>query len=165
MRRPFRVLFLCTGNSARSQIAEALLEHLGAGRFAAESAGTAPAERVNPGALEALAEAGIPWRGHQPRSADGLESRRWDLVVTVCDDARESCPIFPAGPIVTHWGMPDPAAVKEEADRRRAFTNTLRLLRRRIEALVELPVEEATREELEARIRDIGSLPAPPSRR
>ena len=68
--------------------------------------------RVNPGAVEALAEAGIEWRGRAPRSVDGLDRQPWDLVVTVCDDARESCPIFPAGPVVAHWGMPDPAAVR-----------------------------------------------------
>jgi arsenate reductase (thioredoxin) len=156
MSPPFRVLFLCTGNSARSQMAEALLEHLGRGRFAAESAGTAPAERVNPGALEALAEAGIPWRGHPPRRVDGLEARRWDLVVTVCDDAKESCPIFPAGPIVAHWGMPDPA-VADEATRREAFAGALGVLRRRVEALVTLPVEELPRGELEQRVRDIAA--------
>jgi arsenate reductase len=155
----FRVLFLCTGNSARSQIAEALLNHDGAGRFEAESAGTEPAARVNPGAVEALEAAGIEWRGHPPRSVDGLERRPWDLVVTVCDDARESCPIFPAGPVMAHWGMPDPAAVQgDAAAKRAAFLGTSDVLRRRIEALVRLPVEELARPALEARVREIGSI-------
>jgi arsenate reductase len=154
----FRVLFLCTGNSARSQMAEALLNHEGAGRFEAESAGTEPAARVNPGAIEALAAGGIEWHGHAPRSVDGLEGRTWDLVVTVCDDAKESCPIFPAGPVIAHWGMPDPAAVQGDAAKRAAFRGTLDVLRRRIDALVKLPVEGLARQALEARVREIGRL-------
>jgi arsenate reductase len=155
----FRVLFLCTGNSARSQIAEALLNRDGAGRFEAESAGTEPAARVNPGAVEALAAAGIEWHGHPPRSVDGLDHRPWDLVVTVCDEAKESCPIFPAGPIIAHWGMPDPAAVEGDAARKRAaFRDTLDVLRRRIAALVKLRVEDLARPTLEARVREIGRI-------
>jgi arsenate reductase len=155
----FRVLFLCTGNSARSQIAEALLNREGAGRFEAESAGTEPAKRVNPGAVEALAAAGIAWRGHSPQSVHGLDRRPWDLVVTVCDDAKESCPIFPAGPVVAHWGMPDPAAVEgDAATKRAAFRGTLDVLRRRVEALVKVPVEDLGRPALEARVREIGRI-------
>ena len=156
----FRVLFLCTGNSARSQIAQALLEHDGAGRFEAESAGTAPAAKVNPGAIQALAVAGIRWGGHPPRQVEEVEAREWDLVVTVCDDARESCPVFPPGPIIAHWGMPDPSAVTgEEETRRTAFSDTLATLRRRVAALVEIPVEKLPRAEIERRIRLIGAMP------
>jgi arsenate reductase len=155
----FRVLFLCTGNSARSQIAEALLNRDGAGRFAAESAGTEPAPRVNPGAIETLAAAGIEWRGHPPQSVDALDRKAWDLVVTVCDDAKESCPIFPAGPVIAHWGMPDPAAVQgDPATKRAAFEGTLEVLRRRIAALVQLPVEKLARPALKARVREIKSI-------
>jgi arsenate reductase len=155
----FRVLVLCTGNSARSQIAEALINLHGAGRFAAESAGTEPATRVNPGALEALSGAGIEWRGHPPRSVVGLEREPWDLVLTVCDDARESCPLFPAGPVIAHWGMPDPAAVRgDAAAQRAAFQGTLALLQRRVGALVALPVERLDRSALEAKVRDIGRV-------
>ncbi len=155
----FRVLFLCTGNSARSQIAEALLNRDGAGRFEAASAGTEPAARVNAGAVEALAAAGIEWHGHPPRSVDGLEQGPWDLVVTVCDDAKESCPVFPAGPVIAHWGMPDPAAVqRDRAAKRAAFLDTLGVLRRRIGALVKLPVETLARPTLEARLREIGRI-------
>ena len=155
MSRPFRVLFLCTGNSARSQIAQALLAQLGAGRFEAASAGTVPAEGVNPGALEALAGAGVPWAGQAPRPVDGLEREDWNLVVTVCDDARESCPVFPPGPIMVHWGMPDPAIVEEGHARRRAFFETLSAIRSKITALVALPVEDLPRAELELRITEI----------
>jgi arsenate reductase (thioredoxin) len=155
----FRVLFLCTGNSARSQIAEALVNHDGAGRLVAESAGTEPAARVNPGAVEALASAGIEWHGHAPRSVVGLDQRPWDLVVTVCDDAKESCPVFPAGPVIAHWGMPDPAAVPGDvAAKRAAFHGALDVLRRRVEALMRLPVEDLSRPALEARVREIGGI-------
>ncbi len=140
-------------------MAEALLNHDGAGRFEAESAGTEPAAKVNPGAMEALAAAGIAWRGHPPRSGDGVERRSWDLVVTVCDDAKESCPIFPAGPVIAHWGLPDPAAVQgDTATQRAAFRSALDVLRRRIGALVGLPVEELARPTLEARVREIGRV-------
>src|SRR6266550_474060 len=110
-RPMFRVLFLCTGNSARSQMAEALLNWKGRGRFHAESAGSSPADRVNPHAIETLREYHTPWRGRAPRRIDGLEREPWDLVVTVCDRAKESCPIFPGQPIMAHWGMADPALV------------------------------------------------------
>jgi arsenate reductase len=114
---------------------------------------------VNPAAVEALAEAGIDWDGHPPRSVDGMERERWDLVVTVCDDAKESCPIFPAGPVIAHWGMPDPAAVSgDAATRRAAFLGTLEVLHRRVGALVKLPVENLTRGSLEDQVRDIGRI-------
>lgn len=114
---------------------------------------------VNPRAVEVLAESGIRWGGHRPRTVEGLEREQWDLVVTVCDDARESCPIFPAGPVIVHWGMPDPAAVKGDDTRiRSAFRTTLALLQKRVEALVKLPVERLSRPDLESRLRDIGAI-------
>jgi protein-tyrosine-phosphatase len=94
--RVYRVLFLCTGNSGRSQIAETVLNWKGRGRFKAESAGSRPAAQVNPFAIQVLAESAIEWRGHQPRGLDGLDQVRWDFVITVCDKAREVCPVFPA---------------------------------------------------------------------
>jgi arsenate reductase len=109
--------------------------------------------------VEALAAADIEWHGHPPQSVDGLERRAWDLVVTVCDDAKESCPLFPAGPVIAHWGMPDPAAVQgDAATKRAAFLRTLDVLRRRVGALVSLPVEDLTRPTLEARVRQIGGI-------
>src|SRR5207245_1257926 len=99
----FRLLFLCTGNSARSQMAEALLNWKGRGRFQAESAASRPADRVNPHAIETLRDYDIPWAGHAPRSIDGLEREPWDFVITVCDRAKEACPIFPGQPILAHW--------------------------------------------------------------
>ncbi len=158
---PLRVLVLCTGNSARSQMAEVLLNQLGKGRIQAESAGSRPGPRVNPLAIEALREGGFAWRGHQPRGVDGLERERWDFVITVCDQARETCPIFPGQPMLAHWGMPDPAeVVGDEATRRQAFRDALSLLRRRIELLLALPLENLERLALEARVRAIGGGPA-----
>jgi arsenate reductase (thioredoxin) len=154
----FRVLFLCTGNSARSQMAEALLNWKGRGRFQAESAGSRPADRVNPLAIETLREYSIPWAGHAPRGIDGLEREPWDFVVTVCDRAKESCPIFPGQPVLAHWGMPDPADVAgDEAAKRAAFEGAFLLLSRRIDLLLALPVEKLERLALEARVRAIGN--------
>ena len=153
----FRLLFLCTGNSARSQMAEALLNWKGRGRFHAESAGSRPADRVNPHAIETLREYDIPWAGHPPRSIDGLERESWDFVVTVCDRAKESCPIFPGQPILAHWGMPDPAEVAgDEVTKRKAFDAAFLLLSRRVDLLLALPIEKLERLALEARVRAIG---------
>ena len=155
---PFRVLVLCTGNSARSQIAEALLNRKGKGRFLAESAGSKPAPRVNPLAVQALREGGIDWAGHPPRGLDGLETEPWDFVITVCDRAKVSCPIFPGQPVLAHWGMPDPAEVEgDEARKLQAFRDTVATLGRRIDLLLALPVEKLERLVLEQRVRAIGS--------
>ncbi len=155
---PFRVLILCTGNSARSQIAEALLAHKGAGRFEVASAGSRPASRVNPFAVEVLREAGIPWEGRVPKGLEGLDRQRWDFVITVCDRAKEACPIFPGTPILAHWGMPDPAEVEGTDDaKRRAFQETMITLGRRIDLLLALPMAKLERLALEREVRDIGS--------
>jgi len=135
-----RVLFVCTGNSARSQIAEAILNAKAKGRLEATSAGSRPAERVNSYALDVLREFGIPWSGHAPRSVEGLEHEHWDAVVTVCDRAKESCPIFPGTPALAHWSIPDPAAVEgDDAAKRAAFRDTFFDLSRRIDLLLSLP--------------------------
>jgi arsenate reductase len=162
--RPLRVLILCTGNSARSQMAEAVLNRKGRGRFVAESAGSQPAARVNPFAVEALREAGIDWRGRQPRGIDDLLTRDWDIVITVCDNAREACPIFPGQPALAHWGMEDPAAVQGDDEiRRRAFREALQLISRRIDLMLALPVEKLQRLALQERLRAIGSEQSSPA--
>ena len=142
---PLRVLFLCTGNSARSQMAEALLNLMGHGRFHAESAGSHPAPRVNPHAIRALAEIGISWQGHAPRGIEGLTREHWDLIITVCDNAREACPVFPGHPTFAHWRLADPAEVQgTEQARQRAFAATRDLLARRIgQLLVEPRAQQA----------------------
>jgi arsenate reductase len=159
---PFRVLILCTGNSARSQMAEALFNALGRGRVKAESAGSQPAPRVNPLAIETLKRHGIAWAGHQPRTVTGLERQPWDAVITVCDKAREACPIFPGHPATAHWGMSDPAeVVGSDAVRREAFWQASLLLRKRIELMLALPLEKLERLGVEARLRAIGSADTP----
>ena len=141
MAQPHRVLFLCTANSARSIIAESLLNALGGGRFRAFSAGSHPSGRVNPLAIEVLARAGYPVEGVRSKSWEEFAAKGAppvDFVITVCDNAaREPCPIFPGKPVAAHWGMPDPAAVEgDEATRREAFERTLSALRTRVQELV-----------------------------
>ena len=157
-RGPFRLLFLCTGNSARSQMAEAIVNRKARGRIVAESAGSQPAARVNPLAVDTLRDYGLDWGGRPPRPVDGLEREAWDFVITVCDRAKESCPIFPGQPILAHWGMPDPATVAgDDAARRAAFRDAFLVLNRRIDLLLALPLERLERLALEARVRAIGA--------
>jgi len=153
--RPFRVLFLCTGNSARSQIAEAMLSHYAGDRFEAKSAGTRPAAEVHPLALEALRVSGIEWEGARPKSMAAVQDETWDLVVTVCDRARESCPTFPGQPVTVHWSLDDPAAVEgPEETRREAFCQTAIIVRRRIDLLTSLRPEKLERLALKARLEE-----------
>jgi len=131
LEQPARVLVLCTGNSARSQIAEALLSAKAAGRLEVASAGARPAPRVHPLALAVLREHGIDWPERAPQGIDAVMDREWDYVITVCDHAREVCPILPGQPAAIHWGISDPARAEgSEAERRRAFTETYELLDR-----------------------------------
>jgi arsenate reductase (thioredoxin) len=156
---PLRVLFLCTGNSARSQMAEAILNRKGGGRFEAQSAGSHPVERIHPLAIRALREAGIEWRGHPSRSVAGLEREPWDAVITLCERARETCPMFVGQPILAHWGVPDPAAVLGgEKVRRAAFIEALQLISRRIDLMLVLPIEKLERLALATRMRSIGDV-------
>jgi arsenate reductase (thioredoxin) len=160
--RPLRVLFLCTGNSARSQIAETILRRVGRRRFAPESAGAQPADRVNPFAIEALERYGYFWTGHQPRGLTGLEQQDWDFVITVCDRAKEACPVFPGQPVIAHWGMRDPASVEgSDEEKRRAFDEALLTIRCRLDLFVSLPMEKLTRLALEKRVRAIGDAGTP----
>jgi arsenate reductase len=130
------VLFLCTGNSARSQIAEALLHHRSAGRIVAGSAGSQPKTDVHPMALRVLHEHGIPWEARRPRSVDDAARQPWDVLVTVCSRARESCPVLPGVRTVEHWDVEDPAAVPGEAERTRAFLDVFDELSSRIDGLI-----------------------------
>ena len=161
--RALRVLFLCTGNSARSQMAEAALNQRGGGRFVAESAGSEPAAQVNPFALDALRDAGIRWQGHPPRGLDGLEREEWDIVITVCDHAREACPVFPGHPMVAHWGMADPAAVEGDFERKRhAFRQALQLIKQRLDPLLALPAGPLERRLIQDCLRSIGQTSVMP---
>ena len=155
-QEPLRVLFLCTRNSARSQIAEALLQKKGRDRFLVGSAGVNPGERIHPGAVAILRDYGIEWMA-RPKSIETVRNARWDLIITVCDRAQETCPTFPGQPIFAHWGLPDPAAiVGSDAHRRKAFDDTLRYLSRRIDLMLALPIESLERRALEIRLEAIG---------
>jgi len=161
----YNVLFLCTGNSARSIMAESILNHEGAGRFRAYSAGSHPAGRVNPLALELLRARKLP--------VDGLASKSWDefarpgaplldFVFTVCDNAAgETCPVWPGQPMSAHWGIPDPAAVEgSDDDKRKAFADASRTLLNRIRIFASLPFEALDRRSLQRRLDELGKAPA-----
>lgn len=159
--RPFNVLFLCTGNSARSILAESILNRLGQGRFTAYSAGSHPTGQVNPHAMALLQRLNYP--------TETLRSKSWeefaapspielDFVFTVCDDAAgEVCPVWPGQPMTAHWGVPDPAAVKgSAAEIAAAFADTYRMLETRISIFVSLPLASLDRLTLQKRLDAIG---------
>ena len=137
-----RVLVLCTGNSARSQIGEALLTTRGAGRVIASSAGSHPAAHVNPYAVDVLRAHNVAWEGRVPKSLDDVAGERFDLVITVCDNARDACPYFGGAAARAHWGLPDPAETTEPTAARRAFAGAYDALAARIDALLALPLEQ-----------------------
>ena len=161
VEKHYNVLFLCTGNSARSVIAEKLLERFGRGRFRAFSAGSRPTGKVNPLAIEVLQRNNY--------ITDGLRSKDWsefasdnspnmDFVFTVCDSAAaEECPVWPGQPMTAHWGIADPAAVQgDEVERKMAFRQALAQLERRISIFVSLPLESLDRLKLQQRLEEIG---------
>ena len=157
----YNVLFLCSGNSARSILAEAILKHRAEGRFRAFSAGSHPKGQVNPLALAQLEQAGLSTSGLRSKSWDELAtpgSPPLDFVFTVCDQAAgEICPIWPGQPMTAHWGMPDPAAVNgSDAEKAKAFRDTFVSLDRRISLFTSLPLASLDRLALTHRIRAIG---------
>ncbi len=159
--RVYNVLFVCTGNSARSILAEALMNHMGRGRFRAYSAGSTPKGEVNPFTLQALAQLGLPTTGYRSKGWEEFaapDSPPLDFVFTVCDKtAGEVCPVWPGQPVTAHWGMPDPAAVEGSDDaKRKAFLDTSYLLKRRIKLLLALPHDSLDRMSLQNAVRDIG---------
>jgi arsenate reductase len=160
--KQYNVLVLCTGNSARSILGEVLFNALGKGRFKAWSAGSKPAGRVNPGALE--------WLQQQGHSTEGLRSKSWDefaapgapefdFIFTVCDNAAgEVCPIWPGKPSTAHWGIPDPAHVEGDEARRAAFKKAYDQLARRIQLFMSLPFEKLDKLTLKEKLAEIGRL-------
>lgn len=158
--RPYNVLFLCTGNSARSLIAESVLNKLGAGRFRAFSAGSFPKGKPHPMALEVLRRGDYPTEGLRSKSWDEFaapDAPEIDFIFTVCDNAAgETCPIWPGHPITAHWGIEDPAAVEGEGQRE-AFSTALFYLRRRIELFLALPIESIDSMTLKNKLREIGA--------
>lgn len=160
----YSVLFLCTGNSARSIIGEAVLNNLATGesKFKAYSAGSHPKGAVNPFALEVLQHSNFPITGLRSKSWDEFArpgAAHLDFVFTVCDQAaQEACPYWPGQPMTAHWGLPDPAAVVgRDEDKRKAFRDTLMVLRRRIEIFVSLPLDKLDRLAIQKRIKEIGA--------
>ena len=155
----FNVLVLCTGNSARSILGEALFNHLGGGRIRAFSAGSQPSGAVNPVALETLASHGVPLPEARSKSWDEFAAPgapQIDFIFTVCASAAgESCPIWPGHPTTAHWGIADPAHVEPLAARRAAFEDAFRKLQQRIEAFVKLPLETLSTAEIAAAARRI----------
>ena len=150
MSRPFTVLVLCTGNSARSILLEGILDHLGGGRLQAFGAGSHPTGRVHPLSLATLRRHGIQAEGYRSKSWDEFADTRFDAVLTVCDAAAgEACPVFPGAPLKAHWGVPDPAH-GTEAD----FEAVFQTLKRRATALLALPPETITQQTLQ----EIGTL-------
>ena len=143
---PLRVLFVCTGNSARSQIAQALLEHLGGPDFQVDSAGTVP-KGVNPYAIRVLAEIGIDWSAARSKSVADFVDRPFDYVITVCDRARQSCPVFPGQYNTLHWGLEDPAEVEgTDEEKLAAFRKTRLELTERLRPFIEIALRVAGRE-------------------
>ena len=159
----YNVLFLCTGNSARSIMAEAILNHKGMGRFIAYSAGSHPTGRPRPEALRQMAAAGMPTEGLRSKSWDEFAAPgapKLDFVFTVCDRAAaEQCPYWPGQPMTAHWGVPDPAAVKgTEEEIARAFRDAFTILDRRIGLFLSLPVATLEETALRREIERIGRL-------
>jgi protein-tyrosine-phosphatase len=157
----FNVLFLCTGNSARSILAESLLNHLGKVRVRAFSAGSHPTGQVNPFTLELLEKNNFPASDLRSKSWDEFaqpDAPQFDFVITVCDNAAgEICPVWPGQPMTAHWGIPDPAAVEGSDDvKRRAFVDAMNQMRRRISMFVSLPFQTLDGMKLQQAVRDIG---------
>jgi arsenate reductase len=167
MTMPYNVLFLCTGNSARSIMAESLLNFWGQGRFKAYSAGSQPKGTVHPLALEALERSHLPVEGARSKSWNefaGEGAEHMDFVFTVCGNAaNEQCPRWPGQPMTAHWGVDDPAAVEgSQQEKARAFQKALRELDARVKLFVALPLEGLDRMALQQRLRDIGRGHAAP---
>ena len=157
----YNVLFICTGNSARSILAEALLNHAGHGRFKAYSAGSHPTGIVNPGALEALRVMGVPASGARSKNWDEFATPgapAMDFIFTVCDSAAgEVCPVWPGHPMTAHWGMPDPAANQgTEEETRLAFRDAAVTVKRRINLMLSLPLSTLDSMATKRELRDIG---------
>ena len=164
MPKPYNILILCTGNSARSIIGEALFNTIGAGRFRAYSAGSHPTGRVNPFAIEQVRALGYPIVNLRSKSWDEFAAPgapQLDFVITVCDNAAgETCPLWPGQPVTAHWGFPDPAAVMGTDDEKRAaFALTLRQMRNRVQLFISLPLETLDSLAIENKMRDLGKQP------
>lgn len=163
MTKVFNVLFLCTGNSARSILAESILATEGKGQFKAFSAGSHPKGEVHPLALQTLAALGYPHEGFRSKSWDEFarpDAPVFDFIFTVCDNAAgEACPVWIGHPMTAHWGVEDPAAVEgADFEKQRAFSQAARFLKNRIMAFLSLPLASIDKLALETRLKQIGSM-------
>jgi arsenate reductase len=139
-------------------MAEAILTQKARGRVRAGSAGSTPGTEVHPLAVETLFGRSIEWSGRTPKDFEAVSDEHWDVIITVCDRAREACPTFPGQPVYAHWGIPDPAAVTSSAaDQRRAFSEAAVFLARRIDLLLALPLEKLTRRTLQEEVEQIAT--------
>ena len=156
---PYKLLFLCTGNSARSILGEYLLKQLGGSRFQVFSAGSFPTGKVNPLAIQVLKDVyDIDASPAQSKSWEEFEDVKFDFVITVCDNARETCPVWPGQPIVAHWSSPDPAAVEgSESEKYRAFQEVAAQINQRLQRFTALPLENMDRRALVAALSEIGT--------
>ena len=159
---PYNILFLCTGNSARSILAEGLMNQLSEGRFRAFSAGSQPMGRVNPVALETLETLGCDASGMSSKSWDvfaDADAPKMDFVITVCDSAAgEACPYWPGTPMTAHWGFPDPSHVEgDDEARRNAFAKTAQAISHRLRLFLSLPMDKLDQLSLQRELRSIGS--------
>ena len=157
--KPYKFLFLCTGNSARSIFGEYLLRRLGGSRFQVVSAGAFPTGKVNPFAIQVLKDVyNIDASEARSKSWEEFKDEDFDFVVTVCDNARETCPIWPGQPIVAHWSSPDPAAVEgTDSEKYRAFKDVAFQIYRRLQLFTALPLDKLDRLKLATAIQEIGS--------
>jgi arsenate reductase len=160
--KTYNVLFICTGNSARSILAEGLLNHMARGRFVAHSAGSHPKRAVHPLALETLRSLQIPTDGFRSKSWEEFaapDAPQLDFIFTVCDQAAgEVCPVWPGQPVTAHWGMPDPAAVEGSEDVKvKAFRDAAVTMKRRLELMLALPLERLDALAIRKEVKDIGT--------
>lgn len=161
-RKPYNILFLCTGNSARSIMAEGLVNHLSEGRFKGYSAGSQPTGRVNPLALETLEKLGCDTEGMTSKSWDAFSepgAPQMDFIITVCDNAAgEACPYWPGSPMTAHWGFPDPSHVEgDDETRRAAFAKTAQAISHRLRLFLSLPMNKLDSLSLQNEVRALGS--------
>ena len=155
----YKVLFLCTGNSARSQMAELLLNRFGQGKYEAFSAGSNPSETVNNRAIEAIEKSGFDASTLRPKNMMEFIDQDFDFVITLCDKMKENCPTFPTKPIYAHWGMPDPVAFEGSDDEiRRCFNQTFQEISNRINLFLNIKIDKRDRVEIEKDLGEIASV-------
>lgn len=154
----YKVLFLCTGNSARSQMAEVALNRFGKDKYIASSAGSQPREKVDPYALKAIENSGFSTESLYPKEMNQFENEEFDFIITLCDKMKENCPIFPNRPIYAHWGMPDPASfVGSPEEKTECFNRTFQEICNRIHLFMNVKIEKRDRIEIEKELGEIAN--------